>query len=437
MKNIKSYTNPWFWIPTLYFAEGIPYIMVNTISVIMFKKMGMSNPDVAMFTGLLYLPWVIKPLWSPFVDILKTKRWWTVSMQLLMTAMMLAGAFFLPQPTEKMIASGNVPVSPFIATLAVFWVTAFASATHDIAADGYYMLALTGEEQSFFVGIRSTFYRIASIFGQGALVFFAGVLETRTGNIPLSWTLTLIISAVIFGVLAVYHTFVLPRPDADRPHIETASAKEIFRDFGRTFVTFFQKKQVLPAIAFMLLFRLPEAFLVKMLNPFLVDPVSAGGLGLTTEAVGIVYGTAGVAALTVGGILGGMAASRWGLKKVLWPMALSLALPCGVFVFLSIVQPQNLWVTGLCVMLDQFGYGFGFTAYMLYLIVFSEGEYKTAHYSLCTAFMALSMMLPGMVAGYLQDWLGYVGFFWMVMVCCIATVFVTACVKVDSDFGKK
>lgn len=318
MKNIKSYTNPWFWIPTLYFAEGIPYIMVNTISVIMFKKMGMSNPDVAMFTGLLYLPWVIKPLWSPFVDILKTKRWWTVSMQLLMTAMMLAGAFFLPQPTEKMIASGNVPVSPFIATLAVFWVTAFASTTHDIAADGYYMLALTGEEQSFFVGIRSTFYRIASIFGQGALVFFAGVLETRTGNIPLSWTLTLIISAVIFGVLAVYHTFVLPRPDADRPHIETASAKEIFRDFGRTFVTFFQKKQVLPAIAFMLLFRLPEAFLVKMLNPFLVDPVSAGGLGLTTEAVGIVYGTAGVAALTVGGILGGMAASRWGLKKVLW-----------------------------------------------------------------------------------------------------------------------
>ena len=430
---MKKPVNPWLWVPTLYFAEGIPYVLVNTVSVIMFKNLGMSNGDVAMFTGLLYLPWVIKPLWSPFVDIIRTKRWWTVSMQLLMTAAMLSGAFLLPSPDPEAVASGNVPVSPFIASLAVFWITAFASATHDIAADGYYMLALDSTRQAFFVGIRSTFYRLATIFGQGALVFIAGILETRTGDIPLAWAWTLVLCAVVFGAMALYHTFVLPRPDTDSGHLSGTGrpdrAGEILREFGRTFSTFFSKRQIWLGIAFMLLYRLPEAFLVKMLNPFLLDPAEAGGLGLSTEQVGLVYGTAGVAALTVGGILGGMAAARWGLKKVIWPMALSLALPCSVFVYLSMAQPENIWVTCSCVALDQFGYGFGFTAYMLYLIHFSEGEFKTSHYSLCTAFMALSMMLPGMFAGYLQEWLGYVDFFWTVMVCCAATVAVTFMVR--------
>ena len=430
---MKKPVNPWLWVPTLYFAEGIPYVLVNTVSVIMFKNLGMSNGDVAMFTGLLYLPWVIKPLWSPFVDIIRTKRWWTVSMQLLMTAAMLSGAFLLPSPDPEAVASGNVPVSPFIASLAVFWITAFASATHDIAADGYYMLALDSTRQAFFVGIRSTFYRLATIFGQGALVFIAGILETWAGDIPLAWAWTLILCAVVFGAMALYHTFVLPRPDTDSGHLSGTArsdrAGEILREFGRTFSTFFSKRQIWLGIAFMLLYRLPEAFLVKMLNPFLLDPAEAGGLGLSTEQVGLVYGTAGVAALTVGGILGGMAAARWGLKKVIWPMALSLALPCSVFVYLSMAQPENIWVTCSCVALDQFGYGFGFTAYMLYLIHFSEGEFKTSHYSLCTAFMALSMMLPGMFAGYLQEWLGYVDFFWTVMVCCAATVAVTFMVR--------
>ena len=429
----KNSISPWTWVPTLYFAEGIPYVLVNTVSVIIFKKMGMSNGDVAMFTGLLYLPWVIKPLWSPFVDIIRTKRWWTVSMQLLMTAAMLCGAFFLPSLTPEEISSGNVPVSPFIAALVVFWITAFASATHDIAADGYYMLALNQDQQAFFVGIRSTFYRLATIFGQGFIVFIAGLVESRTGSIPLSWRLTLILSSVTFGLIALYHTFVLPHPLTDRSHMTAGQrserAKEIFREFGRTFATFFTKRHILLALTFMLLYRLPEAFLVKMLNPFLLDPVSAGGLGLSTEQVGIVYGTIGIMALTLGGILGGMAASKWGLKRVLWPMALSLALPCSVFLYLGIAQPESLWVISACVALDQFGYGFGFTAYMLYLILFSEGEFKTSHYSLCTAFMALSMMLPGMAAGYLQEWIGYVGFFEMVIICCFATVCVTFFVK--------
>ncbi|MDE6872715.1 MAG: MFS transporter [Bacteroidales bacterium] len=428
--------SPWAWVPTLYFAEGIPYFMVNVISVIMFKRIGMGNGDVAMYTGLLYLPWVVKPLWSPFVDVIRTKRWWVIAAQLLMSLAFAAAAFSLPSPTGDMIKEGAVPVPMFAFTLVIFWITAFASATHDIAADGFYMLALDPGSQSMFVGIRSTFYRLSSIFGQGVLVVLAGILETRLGNIPLAWSLTIGSAAVLFGVMSVYHSYVMPHPSADSSR-NGASMHGIIMESGRTFTTFFRKKGIVTAMLFMLLYRLPEAFLVKMLNPFLLDPVEKGGLGLATETVGIVYGTIGVAALTIGGILGGLASARWGLKKVLWPMALSLALPCLVFVYLSAFQPGNLIVINACVALDQFGYGFGFTAYMLYMMYFSDGEYRTSHYSLCTAFMALSMMVPGMVAGYLQEYLGYRGFFWLVIACCAATVGVTFFVKVSPDYGKK
>ncbi len=398
----------------------------------MFKNMGMPNGMLALYTSLLYLPWVIKPLWSPFVDIIRSKRWWIVSMQILMSVAMLLLPFFLPQATGEGLASAPL----FFVTLALFWITALASATHDIAADGFYMLGLDSGTQAEFVGIRSTFYRLSSIFGQGVLVALAGFIETRTGEVHYAWKLTLAISAVIFSLITIYHTRALPRPASDRM-ASSVTASEIIRDFGRTFVTFFKKRNILVAMLFMLLYRLPEAFLVKLMNPFLLDAVSEGGLGLSTEAVGIVYGTIGVAALTVGGILGGIAASRWGLKKALWPMAMALTLPCLSFVFLAAFQPSDLWTIGLCVALDQFGYGFGFTAYMLYLIYFSEGEFKTAHYSLCTAFMALSMMLPGLVAGYIQEALGYTRFFGFVMVCCLVTVLVTSLLKVDPEYGKK
>ena len=451
-RNSDIKRSPWLWVPTLYFAEGIPYFIVNVISVIMFKKLGMGNGDIAMYTGLLYLPWVIKPLWSPFVDIIRTKRWWVVSMQVIMSAAFAVVAFSLPDPASISIAGessgeavSGTPVSLFSLTLVIFWITALASATHDIAADGFYMLALDHGEQSFFVGIRSTFYRLSSVFGQGVLVVVAGLLETKFGNISLAWSVTMLICAVLFASITVYHILSLPKPAADSPvrsavhgsdMEKSAHTKEIMREFGQTFVTFFRKKGVWLAVVFMLLYRLPEAFLVKMLNPFLLDPVSRGGLGLATETVGIVYGTVGVIALTLGGIVGGIAASRWGLRKSMWPMALSLALPCLVFLYLSIAQPSNLGVINFCVAFDQFGYGFGFTAYMLYMMYFSDGEFKTSHYSLCTAFMALSMMLPGMVAGYLQEWLGYVGFFWMVAVCCLATIGVTLFVKVEPEYGK-
>ena len=425
-------SSPWFWVPTLYFVEGLPYFIVNNISVVMFKNMGMPNGMLALYTSLLYLPWVIKPLWSPFVDIIRNKRWWIVSMQLLMSAAMLMLPFFLPQTGGEAIASSPL----FFVTLALFWITAIASATHDIAADGFYMLGLDSGTQAEFVGIRSTFYRLSSILGQGVLVALAGFLDTRSGDVHFAWKATLILSAVIFAALTIFHIWSLPRPSVDCMSTST-TAKDIIRDFGRTFVTFFKKKYVGLAMLFMLLYRLPEAFLVKMMNPFLLDAQADGGLGMSTESVGVIYGTIGVAALTVGGILGGIVASRLGLKKSLWPMAAALTLPCLSFVFLAAFQPTNLWIIGSCVALDQFGYGFGFTAYMLYLIYFSDGEFKTAHYSLCTAFMALSMMIPGMVAGYVQEALGYTKFFAFVMVCCLVTVFVTSLLKVEPEYGKK
>ena len=424
--------NPWLWVPTLYFAEGIPYFLVNTISVVMFTDMGMPNGQMSLYTSLLYLPWVVKPLWCPFVDILKSKYWWIISMQVLMSAAMLLLPFLLPHGHGSTFASAPL----FYITLGLFWITAFASATHDIAADGFYMLGLDTNKQAEFVGIRSTFYRLSSIFGQGVLVAFAGVMDRYFSDAHIAWQLTLILAALIFACVTLYHTWHLPRPAADKMN-DTTSAGEVFREFARTFATFFQKKHLFIALSFMLLYRLPEAFLVKMINPFMLNSLTDGGLGLTKEEVGLIYGTIGIAALTLGGILGGIAASRWGLKKSLWPMALSLTLPCLSFVFLAMYQPENNWLIGSCVALDQFGYGFGFTAYMLYLIYFSEGEFKTAHYSICTAFMALSMMLPGLVAGYVQEWLGYTNFFIFVMACCLVTVLVTFKLKVRPEFGKK
>lgn len=439
---MKNKISPWLWIPTLYFAEGIPYFIVNNISVTMFTRMGIPNGEMALFTSLLYLPWTIKPLWSPFIDIVKTKRWWIISMQILMTLMFVLLTLSIPHPDAATIVGTQTPISLFTFTLILFIITAFASATHDIAADGFYMLALNHQEQSFYVGIRSTFYRISSIFGQGVLVFIAGVLETRLDNIPMAWTITMCVTAVIFALVSCYHFYFIPKPAEDAPRMlydTKGRAKEIMKEFGRTFATFFQKKGVWLAIIFMLLYRLPEALLLKMINPFMLDTVERGGLAMPTEMVGIIYGTVGVLFLTIGGIIGGIAASRWGLKKSLWPMALFLTLPCLAYVYMSMAQPTSLFIIGTCVAIEQFGYGFGFTAYMLYMMYFAEGEFKTAHYAICTAFMALSMMIPGMFAGYLQEWLGYELFFWLVILCCLATVVVTYYVKmkVDANYGRK
>ncbi|MDE6268731.1 MAG: MFS transporter [Muribaculaceae bacterium] len=635
MNNKTTRRNPWAWIPTLYFAQGLPYVAVMTISVIMYKRLGISNTDIALYTGWLYLPWVIKPFWSPFVDIVRTKRWWTLAMQWIIAACMAGIAFSIPAPFF------------FQLTLAVFWLMGFTSATHDIAADGFYMLALTEHEQSLYVGIRSTFYRIATVAGQGLLVIIAGLIELNTGlppvsvhinadpsaeyslvdmeaisslpadldgemqfvsmvpdvvatvvpdevevsapdgtircipftqyatemrdsvkhlnerngfvpvdvpvavaasdnapapapsessftrwvrehfgekprevsgnkanniavaairlnrapapgeqvvvnvthkdgdkslhleqnamptrftftdqnwnrpaylyfevdnkiksqvsasfegasgNIPFAWMVVFGVLSAFFFAVAGYHSWALPRPASDGDRSANATASTILHEFFATFKAFFEKKQVLVAIAFMLLYRLPEAQLVKLINPFLLDPIDKGGLGLTTQEVGFVYGTVGIIGLTVGGIIGGIVAARGGLKKWLWPMAWSMSLTCLTFVYLSYFPTQSLTTVNICVFIEQFGYGFGFTAYMLYLIYFSEGRHKTAHYAICTGFMALGMMIPGMAAGWLQETIGYQHFFIWTMICCIATVGVCAFIKIDPKFGRK
>lgn len=632
MKN-TSKRNPWAWIPTLYFAQGLPYVAVMTISVIMYKRLGISNTDIALYTGWLYLPWVIKPFWSPFVDIIKTKRWWTLTMQWIIAFALAGIAFAIPAPFF------------FQLTLAIFWLVGFTSATHDIAADGFYMLALTEHEQSLYVGIRSTFYRIATVAGQGLLVIVAGLIETNSGlapvgvtvnadpaaewkapeldaiystpaglagelafitpqnninvavntpgevtamidgkeetmafsrysslmrdsvkhmnerngfvaaetptasgaeatakkadepsaftawlkknfgeerepftardnnfaivgvrlnkqpaageeivlnvthksgdqsikleqnklstrfvftdknwdkpaylfyevdhkltqpttasfegasgNIPLAWSVVFAVLSAFFFIVAAYHSWALPRPASDGRNDAGNTASGIISEFFETFKSFFSKPQAWVAIAFMLLYRLPEAQLVKLINPFLLDPIDKGGLGLTTGEVGIVYGTVGIIGLTLGGIIGGIVAAKGGLKKWLWPMAWSMSLTCLTFVYLSYASAPSLLTVNICVFIEQFGYGFGFTAYMLYLIYFSEGKHKTAHYAICTGFMALGMMLPGMAAGWLQETIGYRHFFIWTMICCAATIGICAFIKIDPNFGRK
>ena len=350
-----SARNPWAWIPTLYFAQGLPYVAVMTLSVIMYKRLGISNTDIALYTGWLYLPWVIKPVWSPFIDIISTKRRWTLMMQWTLAASLAGIAFTIP--TEMF----------FQLTLAVFWIVGFTSATHDIAADGFYMLALTGHQQSFYVGIRSTFYRIATVAGQGALVILAGSIETCTGDIPFAWSVAFGVLSVFFLMVSLYHGWALPRPVADSARDSSRSAHDVFREFVDTFRSFFRKKQIWAAVAFMLLYRLPEAQLVKLINPFLLDPVSEGGLGLSTKVVGFVYGTIGIIGLTSGGIVGGIMAARGGLRRWLKPMAWSMSLTCLTFVYLSYATEPSLLTINICVFVEQFGYGFGFTAYMLYI----------------------------------------------------------------------
>lgn len=419
--------NPWSWVPTLYFAEGLPYVAVMTISLILYKQLGLSNTEITFYTSWLYLPWVIKPLWSPFIDIIRTKRWWIISMELLIGAAFGGVAFTIP--TAFWLQG----------TLFFFWVMAFASATHDIAADGFYMLGLDEHSQAWFVGIRSTFYRLATIFGQGVLVMIAGNLQVIFRNsIPFSWSLMFYGVTGLFIAFWLWHHYVLPHPedeikDEDKTE-DTASPLDGLTDVIKTF---FQKPQVWVGICFMLFYRMPEGLLAKVSALFLIDAGHNGGLGLSPQEYGLVQGTVGVIGLTLGGILGGICAGRDGLKRWLWPMVCAITLPDIVYVYLSYALPSSLLIINICVFIEQFGYGFGFTAYMLYLIYYSQGEYKTSHYALCTAFMALSMMIPGLFAGALQESVGYRAFFIIVMACCAVTFLVTAFLKINPAFGKK
>jgi PAT family beta-lactamase induction signal transducer AmpG len=414
----------WRWIPTLYVAQGLPYALAMSVSVVLYKNLGVSNAAITFWTSWLGLPWIIKPLWSPVVDILKTRRQWIWATQFILGASLAAVALAIPAPHF------------FQLTLAFFWLVAFNSATHDIAADGFYMLATTEQEQSFFVGIRSMFYRVATIAGQGLLVMLAGTIESRTGNLRLAWSVALGGLAVLFLGFGLWHRFVLPRPPVDRPG-EARRIPHFIREFLATFGTFFRKPRIVALMLFLLLYRFGEAQLVKLVSPFLLDARAQGGLGLTTTQVGFVYGTVGIVALTLGGILGGWAVSRHGLKAWLWPMLLAIHLPDAVFIYLAYTQPTSLPVIQLCVAVEQFGYGFGFAAYLLYMIHIARGEHQTAHYAICTGFMALGMMLPGMWSGWLQEFIGYRHFFVWVILATVPSFLVVLWIPLEAGFGRK
>jgi PAT family beta-lactamase induction signal transducer AmpG len=427
---------PWRWIPTLYFAQGLPYVVVMTLAVVMYKNLGVSNTQIALLTSWLYLPWVIKPLWGPLVDLLGSKRRWIVALQFVVGAALAGVALAVPAPAFLQT------------TLVVFWLLAFASATHDIAADGFYMLAQPPAAQAAFVGVRSTCYRLAMIGGQGGLVVLAGWLQQRTGQVALAWAWVFGLMALLFVAAAAYHQWALPRPAHDRPAPRSATFRA---DFAAVFAAFFRRPGIVRLLAFLLLYRFAEAQLLKLVTPFMLDPQSAGGLGLTTQDVGIAYGTVGVTALTVGGLLGGWLISRGGLKRLLWPLVLCMHLPNTVFVALAWAQPSSLWLVSAAVALEQFGYGLGFTAFMVYMLMVAGGHdgkpgsdgaggenpHKTAHYALCTGFMALGMMLPGMAAGWLQAQLGYVDFFIWACVATLPSFAAAALLRIDPAYGRR
>lgn len=424
---MKQHRNPWFWIPTLYIAEGLPNVVVMTVAVVMYMQMGLSDTDIALYTGWLSLPWVIKPLWSPFVDLYRTKRWWVLAMQLLLGSSLAGVAFTLNTPFW------------FQGTMACFFLMAFSSATHDIAADGYYMLDLDDHQQVWFVGIRNTFYRLAVIFGNGVLIPVAGILQVvLRDQKAFTWSLVFYGLAALFIAIWLYHSYIMPRPEADKPH--DTNAREVALGVATAFKTFFSKlppRQMVFAMLFLLFYRFPEALLLKMSVTFLLRPNSAGGLGLSPQEFGLASGTIGVIGLTLGGILGGMLAGRDGFKRWLWPMVCALTLPNVVYIYLSYVMPSNLIVISSCLFVEQFGYGLGFTALTLYMLYFSKGQFQTSHYAFCTAVSYLGLMLPGMVSGWLKDAMGYQSFFVLVMFLCVITFGVTLFIKVDPDFGKK
>ena len=420
----KELRNPWLWVPTLYLAEGIPYVLVMFVSTVMYQNLGISNADIAFYTSLLYLPWVIKPFWSPFVDNLKTKRFWIILMQFTIAIGLIGISLFLKTSAF------------FFITLFFFYIIAFSSATHDIAADGFYMLALNQHDQSLFVGIRSTFYRLAMIFGQGALVILAGHLQKALNDTLSAWVATVSVAALIFIIFSFYHKSILPYPASDENRIRK-NVSEISKSFWDTFVSFLKKKQIVIIIFFILFYRLGEGQLVKMSSLFMLDKKSAGGLHLDTETVGFIYGTVGIIALMMGGILGGFVCAKKGLKFWIWWMLLAINLPDLVYVYLAFTQPENIFIINGMIAIEQFGYGFGFTAFMMVLIYVSEGRYKTAHYAIATGIMALGMMLPGMISGIIQEAIGYQNFFIWICISTIPAFIITKFLKIDPDFGKK
>ena len=415
MKNIK--TQGWSWVPSIYYAEGLPYAIVIIVSTIMYKNLGLTNTEIALYTSWLYLPWVIKPLWSPLVEILKTNRFWIISMQIIIGSCLAGIALTLPS-------------SNFLQySLAFMWLLAFSSATHDIAVDGFYMMALPSKSQAWFIGIRNTFYRFAILTGQGLIVILAGVFQNWTGDIFRAWSILFMCLSILFLIFGLYHSWRLPHPKFDSLK-QNLNINKIFQNYFKIFKSFFTKPNAIAAISFMLLYRLGEAQLSKIAPLFMLDSIDNGGLGLSNIQLGFINGTIGLILLTLGGILGGFLISKHGLKHWIFWMAIAMKFPDFVYVYMASAQPESFLLISSLIAIEQFGYGFGFTAYLVYTMLYSEGEHKTAHYAICTGFMALGMMLPGMMSGILQDILGYQTFFIWIIITTIPGILIIKLLKI-------
>ena len=413
----KPTSSPWLFVPTLNFVQGVPYVIINSVSVVFYKQLGVDNAEIALWTSFLYLPWVLKMFWGPIVDGYQTKRNWVIYTQFALVCCLLCLAFSL-QLTNF-----------FFVSLLILAVTAFVSASHDIAADGLYMLALSAKEQAMFVGIRSVFYRLATIFASGVVVVLAGQIQETLGNVTLSWTVAIAASASIFAAFLVFHWFTLPTPSTD---VEQHSAVSVKAFYSKVIKSYFSQQRIWAILAFILLYRFGEAMLVKLTAPFLLDTTASGGLGLSTSEVGLIYGTVGTIALVVGGVLGGALIAQYGLKGTIWFMALALNLPNLVYVYLAYTHP-SLNLVYLLVALEQFGYGLGTAAYSIYLIYVAQEEYKTSHFAISTGIMALGMMLPGLISGYLQQALGYPIFFILVFLLTIPGMATLFFIPLDAD----
>jgi PAT family beta-lactamase induction signal transducer AmpG len=407
--NSKS-KNPVFWVPSVYFAMGLPFVAIASASSLMFKNLGISDSQIAFWTSLIMIPWTLKPVWSPLLEMFKTKKHFVVATQMVTGITFGLVALSLPLPHF------------FTYSIALMAVIAFSGATHDIATVGIYLNELSLKDQAKYVGWQGAFYNIAKILSGGALVYLAGELEQKSGVVH-AWMIVMVIYGAIMFCLSLYHIKMLP---SGGNSTQVKSFKEGFATFKDVAVTFFQKKNILISILFVIFYRFAEGFAIKIAPLFFKAARDHGGLGLTTSQIGLVYGVFGAIAFVLGSLLAGYYTSKRGLKKTLMFLCLCFNIPFAVYCVLAITQPESLYIIGAAVVLEYFGYGFGFVGLILYIMQqIAPGKYKMAHYAFADGIMALGFMIPSMISGYLSDFLGYKIFFLWVLIATIPSFLIT------------
>ena len=422
MSDNKS-INPICWVPTVYFAMGLPFVALSMVSVLMFSDMGVSNAQIAFWTSLIMLPWTLKPLWSPFLEMFKTKKYFVVATQMVTGVAFGLVALSLPLPDF------------FCYAIAFMGVIAFSGATHDIAGDGVYLTELNATMQAKYIGWQGAFYNLAKILTNGGLVYLAGSLKDSI-SIVHAWMVIMGICAAIMVVLSLYHVRMLPSGGAASGDVRTV--KDAMHMLWEVIRTFFQKKYIVWYICFIILYRFAEGYAMKIVPLFLKAGIDQGGLGLPVQEIGIIYGTFGAAAFVLGSILAGYYISALGLRKTLFSLCCVFNIPFVVYLLLAIYQPSNVWVIGSAIVFEYFGYGFGFIGLTLFMMQqVAPGKHQMAHYAFASGIMNLGVMIPGMMSGYLSDWLGYRNFFIWVLVATIPAFLVTWFVPFNYNNDKK